>query len=248
MTRVSPRQYSPDIAIPPGATIQEILGSLCMSQEDLADRMDKRPSHVNEIISGRRPVTVDIAISLERVLGSPASFWLNLEKNYQLTLARLREAASREQDIAWMRDVIPITELVKRGIVPSDRDPGVRLQAVLRFFAVSSVDAWKEYWERQITGAVAFRRSPAQAKHVGRMAAWLRLGELAVQGRCCGRFNRPAFMAALREIRNATAESPNVFEPMFRDLANCGVLVSLVEEIPGAGSATQIFFNFRHFP
>jgi HTH-type transcriptional regulator/antitoxin HigA len=171
MTRVSPRQYSPDIAIPPGATIQEILGSLCMSQEDLADRMDKRPSHVNEIISGRRPVTVDIAISLERVLGSPASFWLNLEKNYQLTLARLREAASREQDIAWMRDVIPITELVKRGIVPSDRDPGVRLQAVLRFFAVSSVDAWKEYWERQITGAVAFRRSQAKPNM---WAEWLR--------------------------------------------------------------------------
>lgn len=235
MTQVLPRQYEPDTAIPPGATVKEMLDSLCMTQEDLAERMGKRPNQINDIIKGKRPVSVDTAIAFERVLGLPADFWLNLEKNYRLTLARLRQAEGMQRDIEWMRETIPVSELIKRDVVPNVRDGKKRLQAVLSFFGVPSVEAWKSYWQSPIVNAAAFRRSDKQAKHVGRMAAWLRFGELEAKGKTCGNFNKQAFKTALHDIRRATTKAPGEFFPMLERLADCGVLVSMVKEIPGAG-------------
>ncbi len=235
MTRVLPRQYEPDTAIPPGATVKEMLESLCMTQEDLAERMGKRPNQINEIISGKRPVSVETAIAFERVLGLPADFWINLENNYRLTLARLKQAKRMQQDIEWMNSMIPVRELIKRNVVPQIRDGEKRLLAVLSFFGVSSVENWKSYWQSPIVKAAAFRRSNKQIEHVGRMAAWLRFGELEVQGRVCGNFNKREFKAALHDIRRATTKDPKGFLPMLESLADCGVLVSMVKEIPGAG-------------
>ncbi len=235
MTQIPPRQYEPDTAIPPGATVKEMLSSLCMTQEDLAERMGKRPSQINEIVSGKRPVSVETAIAFELVLGLPADFWINLEKNYRLSLARLKRAERMQQDIRWMRNTIPVLELIKRKVVPNIRDGEKRLQAVLSFFGVPSVEAWKAYWQSRVVKAAAFRRSTKQIKYVGRIAAWLRLGELKAQGRVCGNFNKQAFGAALHDIRQATTEDLGVFFPMLESLASCGVLVSVVKEIPGAG-------------
>ncbi len=34
-------------------------------------------------------IRAETALEFERALGTPASFWLNLESNYQLAMARL---------------------------------------------------------------------------------------------------------------------------------------------------------------
>jgi hypothetical protein len=35
--------------------------------------------HVNEIINGKAPITVETAVKMEDILGLPCSYWLNLE-------------------------------------------------------------------------------------------------------------------------------------------------------------------------
>jgi plasmid maintenance system antidote protein VapI len=52
---------------------------------------------INKIIKGKTAIMPETAIQLERVLGVPASFWNNLERNYQETLARLRSTYSVER-------------------------------------------------------------------------------------------------------------------------------------------------------
>jgi len=39
---------------------------------------------INEIIKGKKEITAGTAIKLEKVLGTPAHIWLNLERGYQL--------------------------------------------------------------------------------------------------------------------------------------------------------------------
>ena len=62
-----------------------------MTQAELSQRTGRPKKTINEIIKGKAAITPDTAIQFERVLGVPASFWNNLERNYQETLARLRE-------------------------------------------------------------------------------------------------------------------------------------------------------------
>lgn len=81
----------PNYAIPPGETLRETLEAIGMTQTELAKRSGHPKKTINEIIAGKMAITADTALQLERVLGVPASFWNNLEKNYQETKARLKE-------------------------------------------------------------------------------------------------------------------------------------------------------------
>lgn len=46
---------------------------------------------INEIITGKASITAETALQFERVLSVPASFWNNLERNYQEACARMKE-------------------------------------------------------------------------------------------------------------------------------------------------------------
>jgi addiction module HigA family antidote len=62
-----------------------------MTQTELAKRSGHPKKTINEITAGKTAITADTALQLERALGIPASFWINLEMNYQETEARLKE-------------------------------------------------------------------------------------------------------------------------------------------------------------
>jgi HTH-type transcriptional regulator/antitoxin HigA len=75
--------FRPNYAVPPGETLKETIVSLGMTSAELARRTGRPKKTINEIIKGKAAITPDTAIQLERVLGVPASFWNNLERNYQ---------------------------------------------------------------------------------------------------------------------------------------------------------------------
>ena len=91
MAEIKDSSFEPNYAVPPGETLRETLEFLGMTQAQLADRTGRPKKTINEIISGKAAITAETALQFERVLGVPASFWSNLERNYQETLARLKE-------------------------------------------------------------------------------------------------------------------------------------------------------------
>lgn len=76
---------------PPGDTIQETIDVMGMCQNELAERMGKTESNINNIINGKEPISVDTALKLEQVLGIRAKFWLTRETNYREELARIEQ-------------------------------------------------------------------------------------------------------------------------------------------------------------
>lgn len=75
--------YQPNYLVHPGVTLAETLESLGMSQVELAVRISRPEKTISEIINGITAITPETALQFERALGVPASFWNNLEKNYQ---------------------------------------------------------------------------------------------------------------------------------------------------------------------
>jgi addiction module HigA family antidote len=73
----------------PGETIQEdILKPLGMSANQLAKHLDVTTTRLNGIVRGRRGITADTALRLARYLGTSAEFWLGLQLEYDLRIAR----------------------------------------------------------------------------------------------------------------------------------------------------------------
>jgi addiction module HigA family antidote len=78
----------------PGDTIREdVLVPLGMSVNQLAKHLGVTAARLNEIVNGRRGVTADTALRLARYLGSSAEFWMGLQLEYDLRIARQTKAA-----------------------------------------------------------------------------------------------------------------------------------------------------------
>jgi addiction module HigA family antidote len=68
--------------------MEEFLRPLRITQRDFARRLGVSYPRLNEVLHGRRGVTPDTALRLERVLGMEAQFWLNLQLAWELYQAR----------------------------------------------------------------------------------------------------------------------------------------------------------------
>ena len=80
-----------DLPIPPGEVLQEEIEALGMNQIQLAVALGRPVQAVNEIIRGKKAITQETALELERVLDIGVHVWTGLESAYRMTLARNRE-------------------------------------------------------------------------------------------------------------------------------------------------------------
>jgi transcriptional regulator with XRE-family HTH domain len=229
-----PKEYpfQPDYAVPPGATVKETLEAKGLSQADLAVRSGMTEKTISQIINGIAPISHETAGKLEMVLGIPARFWNARELTYRESLFRIEEQGRLEKDAEWLEE-IPLKLLMDRGWVKPGLDRRSLVREALRFFGVSSVDAWREAWERP---CVQYRGAKAQKHHPGHVAAWLRMGEIAAESVRCQPYNAGAFRDALAQIRALTTQPAAVWrKEVVRLCAEAGVAVVLVREVPSAG-------------
>src|SRR5688572_6404367 len=61
----SHQRYEPDLVLPPGDTLLEVLEDRGMTQAELAARTGLSAKHINQIAKGVAPVTPDTALLLE---------------------------------------------------------------------------------------------------------------------------------------------------------------------------------------
>ena len=75
--------------ITPGEILREdFMRELGLSINQLARDLDVPPNRVSAIVNGKRAITADTALRLERYFGVDAQTWLNLQTNYELRVAR----------------------------------------------------------------------------------------------------------------------------------------------------------------
>jgi addiction module HigA family antidote len=80
-------------AIRPGEVLMEdFIKGFEITQNKLAVAIGVPPRRINEIVHGKRGITADTALRLERYFGVSAQFWLNLQTRYELDLAEDRVA------------------------------------------------------------------------------------------------------------------------------------------------------------
>ena len=72
----------------PGEHLAEILSELGISQYRLAKAIGVPPVRINEIVHCRRSITVDTGLRIGQALRMTPEFWLNLQRMYDLDLAR----------------------------------------------------------------------------------------------------------------------------------------------------------------
>lgn len=133
---------SPDeLLIHPGETILEIIQERGISQKELAIRSGFTEKHISTVINGQKNISAEFAQKLEYALGVPASFWRNLQTNYDLEVVAFNEKhniTNEEKIIA--KEVIPtINKLTSANLKKNNGDESV--YKIRKILGVSNLSA-----------------------------------------------------------------------------------------------------------
>jgi addiction module HigA family antidote len=79
--------------------LEDFLKPMQISQYHLAQAIGVPPRRINEIVHGKRGITADTAIRLERLFGMPADFWLRVQSGHDDSKARAENDCSAIEPI-----------------------------------------------------------------------------------------------------------------------------------------------------
>jgi HTH-type transcriptional regulator / antitoxin HigA len=229
----------------PGEVISEALDHLKMTQSELAERMGKTPSKINDIINAKEPITMATALQLEKVLGIDANFWMNREILYREKLARIEEAEQMETCIEWVK-LQPYKQLIENGYLKSSKPGPEMVSEMLGFYGVASIDQWTGLYLNKFA-STQFRKSSAHQTKLGAVSAWMRIGELEKQKMQLPDFDKNIFKEVLQEIKTILRKHPEDFAEQLRaKCAKAGVAIvytPMFPNIPASGAVRWVGGN-----
>ena len=72
----------------PGEHLREAMDDWGLTQYRLAKELGVQQTRIMEIVKGRRAVSADTALRLGRLFDTSPDYWMNLQTNYDLAVAR----------------------------------------------------------------------------------------------------------------------------------------------------------------
>ena len=225
-----PQQFTPGWALHPGVYLRRMLDERGIRQAELAERTGLTPKHINQIVNETIGISADVALLLERALGTSPGFWTRAEAEYQARASRERAEAALPELTKWARSFDQVT-LRRYGITEAGDSKESLVEKILRFFGVASPEAFDRTW---IQPRVSFRRSQSFTVDQPNTALWLCLVEQSAE-----RFTVPSLRpGALRKVaRTIPAMTnhtvPHGFAVAREALAEAGVVLTFVRQVPG---------------
>lgn len=221
--------FTPSTRIHPGHVLARTLEREGMSQKNLSARTGLTEKHLSHIINGEVSLTIETALLLENALGGSASFWVNLEKNFQEAKAREERTELQKNEIHLVK-LFPYAELVKRGLVDKVSETEKKVENLWKFFGVNSLESIKN------TEAVAYRKNEKISVKSEAIATWLRCGEIECKNIDVEEYSAKELKKSIEKLRSLTNVQPEIYSIQVRELlANAGVCLVYTKHIPGAG-------------
>lgn len=104
---MSKKELTPFVATHPGEMIKDELKERGMTQKQLAEETGIKTSVLSETINGKRSVSLNVAVALEKALDIPADVWMSMQTQYDLDKANI---AKREEKHETVSLTIPIKD------------------------------------------------------------------------------------------------------------------------------------------
>ncbi len=111
------KSLTPFVATHPGELIRDELKARGMTQKQLAAETGIKPSVLSETINGKRPLSLNAALALEKALDIPTDIWMNLQSQYDLDKANIAERDNQQETVSVtipVRDHNLLQELVRK--------------------------------------------------------------------------------------------------------------------------------------
>lgn len=162
----------------PGTVILDEISARNISQKELAHELGVLPTFLNEILKGKRTITADFAILLEKSLGIPADYWMRFQSQYDIDKARLKEKNVRKIELieTWniIKEYVPVAQLKKLGYLNGTLEEDIL--KIKNIYNVETIDSLVNTVAKHRTLSFYRKSEKLQINQVN-MLAWSKIAE-----------------------------------------------------------------------
>lgn len=242
MAAINIKELVPKKATHPGEHLLDEIQVRGISQKDLAIDLDLPKSVVNEIIKGKRGVSTDVALRLEKVLGIPAKFWLDAQSNYEIDTCKIdekhREYVKNSEIWGVIKSYICMPFFKKKGIITDDLKRNI--EAVFKVFAVDNLDGFVgRFAELEYQ---RFRKSEKSSVERNNLICWVNLVKYEANKLCVSKFDptkKDEMLTLVREI--IYKNNSNILDELKNVLHSYGIKFLIVSK-PGNCAVDGVSF------
>jgi len=225
---------SRDLIIHPGETLAEVLEDRDMTQRELAIRTGMTEKHISTVIHGQKGISAAFAKKLEYALGIEASFWMNLQANYDRELLEFEELNNiSEEEITVLKNLKEVIECWSQfEWLDIDANPASMVLDLRKIFGISNLlDTPK------MSYSAAYR---AQMKNSNVdpyvLFAWQRMCELLTRSNdIAEEVDLDKLREKIPEIKATMSMRANQIQRQLKDIfAECGIAFRVVPNFKGA--------------
>lgn len=224
---------SRDLIIHPGETLYEILEDREMTQKELAVRSGVTEKHVSTIIKGLKPISVAYAKKLEYALGIDASFWINLQANYDKELLEFEEVNNiSPNEIKILKNLKSIIEyLINIKLMNSDNNEAVKVLDLRRILGVSNLTSISS-----ITYNAAYRAQVASKADIYVLFAWQMICDILTENiQLSDGLDTNKLKDKIPDIKQLMFARADVIQKELKEIfAECGIAFKIVRHFTGA--------------
>ncbi len=223
------KTLTPALAIHPGEHLQDELEARGISQQEFAKQIGYQKTQLNEIIKGKRGINADLALILEAALGIGADYWLNLQKNYELNLAKISAKNQNRLEALslWtiIQQVTPVKFFKKQGVLSGD--PVEDIPVIKGIYGISNLE--------QMAAVVAngrfahFRRSEKQVSEKRSIIGWYKLCEFKANQINVAEFNQSVRTSLITDLNRIFYDNENTVIRVKSALNEAGIKLVIQE-------------------
>lgn len=209
-----------------------------INQKDLAHLLDVKPSFLNEIIKGKRSITAESAILLEKSLDIPAELWLKLQAQYDLDCTRIKERnINKVKNIEiWniIKTYVPVNAFRKLGYLTGNIEEDISM-----IYAIFKIKDINELISQFATRKFSFyRRSEKLTTNEKNLFSWSALAEYEASMLSTKEFKADCQSQLITELNNCFFNNKEVVNNLKVILTNYGiklVILNKLEQTPVDG-------------
>jgi len=225
---------SREFIIHPGETLSEVIEDRGMTQSELAVRTGMTEKHISTVINGSKGISAVFAKRLEFALGIEASFWMNLQANYERELCEFEEINSITAEECEVLDNLKEINgrWIEYGWIDDEEDPVTKVMDMRSLLRVSNL--------LDLPKVPSVASCHIQKKHADVdpyiLCAWQRTCELMSEGKLVSKeINVDLLRTKLTDIKKAMLlKEDRIRKRLMSIFAECGITFIVVPYFDGA--------------
>lgn len=210
-----------------------------MTQRQLAAAISLMPSHVSEIASNNRSISLPIAAKLQSFFDIPAKDWLDLQTKFRLSESEDAEEFRAAERLSEYDEFVSIRTLLSGDVEARRMNSRDKLTTLMNEYGIGSVDDLRE-------SIGFFKRSEKTGLDVRMLNTWTFLARR--ESRQCGvtgNFDRSALNQIGNELSRVLHANENTVLRTSNVLSKYGIKFCIVKKVEHASVDGYSFMEDR---